>query len=117
VKQVIINLFYFFLFFILVSLFLFIFIKNFSDKNTLRKMTKKYFAYATKTEVGTYTLVHHISKEETKIPVAIDKTTAEDKIMHDIMPGRRIQLEGIVLDLTQLVDRGIIPKDKLRVLS
>lgn len=78
---------------------------------------EKYYTFAKKTETGTYIPVQCVNGDSTQIPVTLDERTSEEKIMHYLVPERRIQLEGVVLEITPYVVRGVIPKDKLKILE
>jgi len=80
-------------------------------------MIEKFYTLAQKTETGAYAPVQCVNGDSARIPVTLDETIARKTIMNYLDPEKRLQLEGVVLDITTYVIRGVIPRDRLMVLN
>jgi len=78
---------------------------------------EKFYTFVTKTEIGSYVPAQYINGDGVKIPVSLDEKAAEEKIRHFLVQDSNVRLEGVVLDITTLVVRGIISRDRLKVLE
>jgi hypothetical protein len=78
---------------------------------------ERFYTFVTKTETGSYVPAQYINGDGVKIPVSLDDKTAEEKIRQFLIPDSNVSLEGVVLDITTLIARRIISRDRLKVLE